>query len=209
MGNSIECLGEVEEKSGYELTRVTGFIDWFKEGEEDCAGTKMIGRCTALNDTKCLPCTKRSYNKEWNIKFQCESCRICQNDFIYVKNCTATSNSVCTCKAGNQCTDSECTLCTAAPTSGTTTTEKSITSTAEKSDINSSTPDRELTRPRTGEELSRGRRRQKDLSVRKLCSQQKMCQSTEFRRKKKAQLQYKKFVSSQATTLLRDIPGSI
>ncbi|XP_043935494.1 tumor necrosis factor receptor superfamily member 6B-like [Protopterus annectens] len=77
------------------------------------AGHFMVKRCSEKEDTMCAPCAEGiSFNDDWNMKYQCQRCRVCAGVFLYKQKCNSTCDAACDCQNGLRCMDTECRRCT-------------------------------------------------------------------------------------------------
>ncbi|XP_018593386.1 tumor necrosis factor receptor superfamily member 23 [Scleropages formosus] len=76
-------------------------------------GERMEKRCTSPSaETRCKKCGQGYYSDSANTDQGCKQCYDCSMKYMaYVKNCTATSNSVCGCQQGYRCHSMPCVNC--------------------------------------------------------------------------------------------------
>uniref|UniRef100_UPI0037E72787 tumor necrosis factor receptor superfamily member 9a n=1 Tax=Semicossyphus pulcher TaxID=241346 RepID=UPI0037E72787 len=95
----------------------TGCLKWSKsQGDDVCCdichpGNRLVTKCGPNPEKLCTPCEAGTFTTGPK-NLRCDRCRQCVEAQVYVKQCTASSNTVCGCREGLICGGGDqCTFC--------------------------------------------------------------------------------------------------
>ncbi|XP_034550989.1 tumor necrosis factor receptor superfamily member 9a [Notolabrus celidotus] len=92
-----------------------GCKKWSINGDNACCeichpGNRLVKECGPDPKALCVPCGSNTFTTN-PLTMICDSCRQCVEALVFVKECTATSDTVCRCKEGLTCGNDPCTFC--------------------------------------------------------------------------------------------------
>lgn len=92
-----------------------GCMTWIPKGENVCCeacypGHRLVKECGPSPKDLCTPCEQGTYTVNPK-NYRCSRCAQCVGPQVYVKQCTATTNTKCGCKEGLTCGDDRCSFC--------------------------------------------------------------------------------------------------
>ncbi|XP_056278721.1 tumor necrosis factor receptor superfamily member 9a [Pseudoliparis swirei] len=92
-----------------------GCVKWTQRGDNVCCEACYPGHHLALDcgprpKDLCIPCEPGTFSGK-SKNYKCTSCTQCVGAQVYVKHCTATSDTQCGCKEGLTCGDRRCSFC--------------------------------------------------------------------------------------------------
>ncbi|XP_059189432.1 tumor necrosis factor receptor superfamily member 9a [Centropristis striata] len=93
----------------------SGCMKWYSKGDDICCeachpGHRLVKECGPNPKDLCTPCGAGRYTVALK-SYKCDRCTQCVGAQVYVKRCTASTDTVCGCKEGLVCADKRCSYC--------------------------------------------------------------------------------------------------